>query len=168
MNYDSFLNPTFSSPNMVQTVQRTLLRSQLACNEMRASAQTWSRCAADSMIENRLKSSQYTLIISHRVIQLTTISLWVPETWLCLPQVNKYPKKTLKRVKNLVTLSAIFIFISSSSTGELCSQPIRGNVRQIGWMFSEHVEWSFLDPEESFIVVQWILPTRFTKKRLPN
>ena len=44
----------------------------------------------------------------------------------------------------------------------------RGNVRQIGRMFSEHVEWSFLDPEYSFIAVQWILPTRFTKKNLPN
>ena len=32
-NYDSFLNRTFSSPNMVRTVQ-TLLHSQLACNEM--------------------------------------------------------------------------------------------------------------------------------------
>ena len=38
----------------------------------------------------RLKSSQYTVIIPHRVIQLTTISLWVPERRLCLPQVNKF------------------------------------------------------------------------------
>ena len=42
------------------------------------------------------------------------------------------------------------IFIFSSSTGELCSQPIRGNDRQIGRMFPEHVERSFLDPEYSF------------------
>ena len=38
----------------------------------------------------------------------------------------------------------------SSSTGELCSQPIRGNDRRIGRMFPEHVERSFLDPEYSF------------------
>ena len=50
-NYDSFLNWTFSSPNMVRTVQ-TLLISQLACNEMQASARTCGRRAADSMIEN--------------------------------------------------------------------------------------------------------------------
>ena len=50
-NYDSFLNWTFSSPNMVRTVQ-TLLHSQLACNKMQASARTCSRRAADSMIEN--------------------------------------------------------------------------------------------------------------------
>ena len=50
-NYDSFLNWTFSLPNMVRTVQ-TLLHSQLACNEMQALAQTCGRCAADSMIEN--------------------------------------------------------------------------------------------------------------------
>ena len=36
-NYDSFLNLTFSLPNMVRTVQ-TLLHSQLACNEMQALA----------------------------------------------------------------------------------------------------------------------------------
>ena len=51
MNYGSFLNLTFSSPNMVRTVQ-TLLPSQLACNEMQASARTCGRHAADSMIEN--------------------------------------------------------------------------------------------------------------------
>ena len=34
-------------------------------------------------------SSQYTFIIPHRVIQLTTISFWVSETRLRLPQVNK-------------------------------------------------------------------------------
>ena len=50
-NYDSFLNWTFSSPNMVRTVQ-TLLHSQLACNDMQASAQTCGRHAADSLIEN--------------------------------------------------------------------------------------------------------------------
>ena len=50
-NYDSFLNWTFSSPNMVRTVQ-TLLHSQLACNEMQASARTCGICAADRMIEN--------------------------------------------------------------------------------------------------------------------
>ena len=41
----------FSSPKMVRTVQ-TLLRSQMACNEMQASAQTCSRRTANSMIEN--------------------------------------------------------------------------------------------------------------------
>ena len=35
-----------------ETVRRTLLRSQLACNEMQASARTCGRRAADSMIEN--------------------------------------------------------------------------------------------------------------------
>ena len=50
-NYDSFLNGTFSSLNMVWTVQ-TLLRSQMVCNEMQALAQTCARHAADSMIEN--------------------------------------------------------------------------------------------------------------------
>ena len=54
------------------------------------------------------------------------------------------------RVENLATPSSIFSFSFSSSTGELCSQPIRGNDRRIGRMFPEHVERSFLDPEYSF------------------
>ena len=64
-------------------------------------------------------------------------------------QINKFPPK---RVKNLATQSSIFIFIFifSSFTGELCSQPIRGNDRPIGRMFPEHFERRFLDPEYSF------------------
>ena len=54
------------------------------------------------MIQNqwRLKSSQYTLIIPHRVIQLSAISFWIPETRLHLPQVTEqigqFPPKRLK------------------------------------------------------------------------
>ena len=77
-------------------------------------------------------------------------------------QIKQLPPK---RVKNLATPSSIFIFISSSSMGELCSQPIRGNVRRIGRMFPEHVERSFLDPEYSFVAVGRILPTRFAKQK---
>ena len=58
--------------------------------------------------------------------------------------------KAAPPTKNLATPSSIFIFIFSSSTGGLCSQPIRGNVRRIGRMFPEHVERSFLDLEYSF------------------
>ena len=118
--------------------------SQLACNEMQASVRT---CGRQHDRKCRLKSNQYTFINPHRVIQLTTISFWVSETRLRLPQVNKFP---LKQVKNLAKLSSILIFNFSSSTGELCSQPIRGNVHLIGRMFPEHAERSFLDPEYSF------------------
>ena len=52
-------------------------------------------------------------------------------------------------MKNLATPSSIFIFVFSPFTGELCSQPIRGNDRPIGRMFPEHVERRFLDPEYS-------------------
>ena len=72
-------------------------------------------------------------------------------------------------MKNLATPSSILILISSSSTKELCSQPIRGNVCWIGQMFPEHVERSFLDPEYSFVAVEWILQTIFAKqKNTPN
>ena len=67
-------------------------------------------------------------------------------------QIKQIP---LKQVKNLATLPSIFI--SSSSTGKLCSQPIRGNIRWIGRIFPEHAERSFLDPEHSFVAVRRIL-----------
>ena len=60
-------------------------------------------------------------------------------------------------MKNLATPSSILILISSSSRGELFSQPVRGNVRRIGRMLSEHVERSLLDPEYSFVAVRRIL-----------
>ena len=62
-------------------------------------------------------------------------------------QINKFPPK---QGKNLATPSSIFIFIFSSFTGELCSQPIRSNVHRTGRMFPEHVERKFLDPKYSF------------------
>ena len=130
---------------MVRTVQ-ILLRSQMACNEMQASARTCGRRAADSMIENAGKS-----IYFHHPSQGTSTNHYLnlglrdkaaPPT---SQQINKFPPK---RVKNLATPSSIFIF--SSSTGELCSQPVRGNDLRIWRMFPEHVERSFLDPEYSF------------------
>ena len=85
---------TFSSPNMIRTVRQTILRFLTGLyNEMQASAWTCGRSATDSMIQNvgwsRVKSSQYTLISPHRVIQLTTISFWVPEKRLSIPQIKK-------------------------------------------------------------------------------
>ena len=80
--------------------------SQLACNEMQALART---CSRQHDRKCRLKSSQYTLIIPLRVIQLTTISFYVSQTRLRLPQVKKINKFPLKRVKNLATPSSIFL-----------------------------------------------------------
>ena len=148
---------------MVRTVRRTLLRSQLACNEMQALARTCGRLRSRQHDRKcRLKSSQYTLIIPHRVIQLTTVSFWVPRAKAAPP--TSLPR----RVKNLATPSSIFIFISSSATGELCSQLVRGNVRRIGRMFPEHVERSFLDPEYSFVAVRRILQLGSRSKSSPN
>ena len=72
------------------------------------------------------------------------LGLWNKAAPPTSQQINKFPPM---QVKNLGTLSSIFS--PPSSTGELCSQPIRGNDRWIGWMFPENVERSFLDPEYS-------------------
>ena len=136
---------------MVRTVQ-TLLHSQLACNEMQASARTCGRRAADSMIEN-VGSSQVKSIYFNHPSQGNSTNYYLilglrdkaaPST---SQQINKFPSK---RVKNLATPSSIFLFVFSLFTGELCSQPIRGNDRPIGRMFPEHVERRFLDSEYSF------------------
>ena len=160
------------SQNILRTVRRTMIRfliellvrrkwfgqfeeftcSQLACNEMQASARTCGRHAADSVIEN-VGSSQVKSIYFNHPSQGNSTNYYLilglrdkaaPPT---SQQINKFPPK---RVENLATPLSIFIFIFSSSTGELCSQPIRGNDRRIGRMFPEHVERSFLDPEYSF------------------
>ena len=162
---------------MVRTVQ-TLLHSQLACNRMQASARTCGRRAADSMTGSRqhdrkcrLKSSQVKSIYFNHPSQGNSTKLLSHSgspRQAAPPishQINKFPPK---RVKNLARLSSIFIFISSSSTGELFSQPVRGNVRQIGRMFPEHVERSFLDLEYSFVAVRQILPLGSRSKSWPN
>ena len=134
---------------MVRAVQ-ALLRSQLACNEMQASART---CGRQHDRKCRLKSNQIKSIYFHRPSQGNSTNYYLilglrdkaaPPT---SQQINKFPSK---RVKNLATPSSIFIFIFSSPTGKLSSQPIRGNDRPIGRAFPEHVERSFLDPEYSF------------------
>ena len=84
--------------------------SQLACsNEMQASART---CGRQHDRKCRLKSSQYTLIILQSQGNSTTISLWVSEARLRLPQVNKFPPK---RVKDTVIHFYFFLHPQESS-----------------------------------------------------
>ena len=78
------------------------------------------------------------------------IELLVRRIWFGQSKLYFVLNWLVMRAKNLATPSSIFIFIFPSSTGELCSQPIRGNDRRIGQMFPEHVERSLLDPEYSF------------------
>ena len=47
----------------------------------------------------------------------------------------------------------------------LCSQTIRGNVRQTRRIFPEHVERSFLDTEDSFVAVGRITRNIFAKQK---
>ena len=127
---------------MVRTLRRTLLRSQLACNEMQASART---CGRQHDRKCMLKSSQVKSVYFNHPSQDNSTNYYLilgprdkaaPTT---SQQINKFPPK---RVKNLATPSSIFIFVFSPFTGELCSQPIGGNDRPIGRRF--------LDPEYSF------------------
>ena len=154
---------------MARTVRRSLLRSQLACNEMQASARTLRQTRSRQHDRKcRLKSSQVKSLYFNHPSQGNSTNYYLilgPRDKAAPPtseQIKQFPPK---RVKNLATSSSTFIFISSSSTGELCSRPIRGNVRRTGRMFPEYVERSFLDPEYSFVAVRRILLTRFAKQK---
>ena len=157
-NYDSFLNWTFSSPNMVRTVQ-TLLHSQMVCNEMQASARA---CGRQHDRKCRLKSSQYTLIIPHRVIQLTTISFWVSETRLSTTNLKKNPSEASEEPSDTVIhFYFCFFFIHrrdllSASQRQWSSN--RVNVPRTCWA-------KVFGPR---IYLRRILPTRFAKKSWPN
>ena len=160
------------SPNILRTVRRTMIRFliellvrrawfgqfdelcfvlKLACNEMQASARTCGRRAADSMIEN-VGLNQVKSVYFNRPSQGNSTNYYFilgPPRQGCASHksTNKQiPSEASEEPSNNV----VVIFISSSSTGELCSQPVRGNVRRIGRMFPEHVERSFLDPEYRF------------------
>ena len=132
---------------MVRTVRRPLLRSQLACNEMQASArtlrQTRSRQHDRNVGYSQVKSSQVSILQSSITNYYLILNPRDKAAPLTSQQINKFPPK---RVKNLTTPSSIFIFISSSSTGELCSQPIRGNDRRIGRMFQKMLSEAFWTP----------------------
>ena len=115
-------------------VMRCKLRPELAAG---AQQTAWSKMSVYFNHPSQGNSINYYLILGLRDKAAPSTS----------QQINKFPPK---RVKNLATPSSIFIFVLSSFTGELCSQPIRGNDRRLGRMFPEHVERRFLDPKYSF------------------
>ena len=154
------------SPNILRTVRRTMIHfliELLVCriwfgqsklyfilNWFVMRCKLWPELVADvqqtawSKMKAKVKS-----IYFHHPSQGNSTSYYIilglrdkaaPST---SQQINKFPPK---RVKNPAALPSIFIFVFYSFTGELCSQPIRGNDRPIGRMFPEHVERSFLDP----------------------
>ena len=134
---------------MVRTVQ-TLLRSQLARNEMQASARTCGRRSSRQHDPKcRLKSSQIKSIYFHHPSQGNSTNYYLIvglRDKAAPPTSQQIPSEASEEPSDTVIH---FYFYFSSSTGELCSQPIRGNDRRIGRMFPEHVERSFLDPEYS-------------------
>ena len=88
---------------------------------------------AKSIYFNHPSQGNYYLILGHR-------DKAAPPT---TQQINKFPPK---RVKNLATPSSIFIFISSSSTGELCSQPIKAVFVEYGECSQNMLSEAFWTP----------------------
>ena len=80
------------------------------------------------------------------------------------PPTGQQNRAIPSEARKVSTSSSFFIFISSSYSGELCSQPIRGKVRRTGRIFPEHDERSFLDPEYNFVPVRRITRSRFAKQ----
>ena len=80
-------------------------------------------------------------MIPHKVIQLITISFWVPGTRLHLPlkSTNKTnPSEANEEPSDTVIHFYFYFFLIHRRA--VCSQPVRGNVHRIRRMFPEHVE----------------------------
>ena len=120
------------SPSILRTVRWTIIRFLI---ELLVRRTCFGQFDELYFVLNWLKSSQYTFIIPHRIIELTTMSFWVSQTRLRLPQVNKLIKTYPKRVKYLATPSSIFIiFLPHSQKSSALSQS--------GAMFAEVGEYS--------------------------
>ena len=114
---------------MVRTVRRTMLRSQLACNELQASARTCGRSAAGQHdAKCRLKSvdfnhpsqgnsTNYYIILDPRIKAAHPTS----------QQTDKFPPK---RVRYRHGHPFLFFVLPHPQNSPLCSQPTKGNVRQ--------------------------------------
>ena len=88
--------------------------------------------AADNMIET-VGSSQYTFnhpLLSHSGFPRQGCASHKSTNKQIPSEASEEPSDTIIH---------LYFYVSSSSTGELCSQPIRGNVLRIGRMFPEHV-----------------------------
>ena len=98
----------------------------------------------------RLKSSQVkSIYLNHPSKGNSTNYCLIlgPRNKAALPTNQQIPSEASEKPGDTIIH---FYFLFLVSTGELCSQPARGNVRRIGRMFPEHVERSFLDAEYSF------------------
>ena len=133
---------TLCSPNILRTVRRTIIRFLIELLVRRSwfgqfdelcfvlnwlimrcklRPRTCGRSAADSIIQfvglSQISSSQYTIIIPLRVIQLTTMSFWSQRQGCAS---HKSTKRSIpSEACEVSTQSSIFSFISSSFTVEL-------------------------------------------------
>ena len=115
---------------------------------------------------SQVKSSQYKLIIPHRVIQLTAIIIQGPREKAAPPtsqQIKKNPSEASEVPSDTVIHFYFYFFLIHRRA--LCSQPVRDKRRRTGRIFPEHVEWSFLDPEYSFVAVRRKSRTIFATKK---
>ena len=108
-------------------------------------------------------SSQSTLIIPHWVIQLTTISLWVPQTRLRLPQVNK---QVATEASEISTPSSIFIFyfFLLHRTAVFALNQSEARFAKLGEYSQNMLSEAFMDPKHSF-ADRRISRTRFAKQK---
>ena len=137
------LRRTFSSQNMVWTARRTILRfsTGLYCDASFDPNLRQKRSRQHDP-KRRLKSSQYNHPPNYYII-LGPRDKAAPPT---SQQIGQFPPK---RVKYRHRHPFLFLFLPHPQESSLCSQPIRDKVRRTGQIFPEHAERS-LDPKNSF------------------
>ena len=179
------IGQTVCSPNILRTVQRTIIYFSvellvrwtwfgqvdkldfvlnwliMRCKlqpKLAAKAQqtAWSKC--------RLQSRQVKSIYFNHPSQSNSTVILYPRDTAATPTSQQIGQFPLKRVKYQHHHPLFFFFLPHPQESSLCSQPIRGKICWIGRIFPKHVEQSFLNPEYSFVTVQWIPWTRFAKQ----
>ena len=169
---------TYKSPNMVWTVWGTifcfltdlLMRCELqpelhcaGCTETCVHMLTHDTCSLSSFCS--WKPRQWTPWLCHAFTYSLVFICWVPQITLTLPQVHKWGHfLRSERLRNSYCQPCVAVPVSSSSVGELSGfNQWDARFVKLNEQFPEHVKWSVLDPEHSFVTVLRTAQTKFAK-----
>ena len=154
MNYTSFLNWLFNEKHA--SAQTSLCRLY---TDMHAHAY---KRHMQPIIHSQPKASTMDATAVPRTYYLVVFISWVPQITLTIPQVHKWGhfhwSERLKTVSHVLLSQFFPLPYESSDFNQSDARFV-----ELDEQFPEHVEWSILDPERSFIAVHQTAQTRFAK-----